>query len=489
MRAPPAVSMRCALMFAMMCLAKFSAGLVVQPKMHLRHHKPKIHSRATRTPTMILWSPRQAGSRTAARLGAVRAATAGEASVTSGTLNLVKSIVGAGVLALPAGIAAFSDSRLALVPATALVLLLGVVSAYSFAVLGRLCSAYEAESYREAWEKTIGERSAWIVTACCTITPLFACLAYAIIIGDSFALLAASTKRDAPSWMTAAVSALGGLRRAFILLFSLCVLWPLCSLKSLAALAPTSALGTAGVLYTAAFMGLRACDGSYLAGGVFGDAVATAGTATATTILDTMLTPRIAVFVAMLGTAYMAHFNAPSFLADAGRNLKKFQRIVWNGFGLSVLFNIGIMTAGFCTFGGSSAGLILNNYAPADSLAAMARLLFGFSILFTYPLAFAGAKDGLRQLDRKIFGSVDERRVVAGPLALITALALVLKDVGLVVSLSGALMGSAVIYIHPAMMMLRADAVDKAGFEKKLAPIAMIVLGVISAILGVITSL
>lgn len=428
-------------------------------------------------------------SRAPAVVDAVRASAASEASVSTGTLNLVKSIVGAGVLALPAGVAAFSESPLALVPATLLILLLGAVSAYSFAVLGRICGTYEASSYREAWQKTVGSKSAWVVTTCCTITPLFACLAYAIIIGDAFALLATSTKREAPAWLGGLVELCGGTRRFFISLFSVTVLWPLCSLKSLAALGPTSALGTAGIVYTAIFMGLRSVDGSYRAGGAFADAVPIA-TPASCSMLETCLTPKIAVFVAMLGTAYMAHFNAPAFLDEAGRKFDKFRKIVWNGFGLSVLFNLAIMAAGYCTFGAASSGLILNNYAPGDLYASIARLLFGFAILFTYPLVFAGAKDGLRQLDAKIFGQPSDARFVASSVAVITALALVLNDVGLVVSLSGALMGSAVIYVLPSLMLLKADKVAKAKLEaNKLAPAAMVVLGLVSAVLGVVTSI
>ena len=51
------------------------------------------------------------------------------ASVAASTVNLVKSIVGAGVLALPAGVAAFSDAGPALWPATALITALGAASA------------------------------------------------------------------------------------------------------------------------------------------------------------------------------------------------------------------------------------------------------------------------------------------------------------------------------------------------------------------------
>jgi len=42
--------------------------------------------------------------------------------------NLVKSIVGAGVLSLPAGIAAFGDAPSAAIPATILITVIGAIS-------------------------------------------------------------------------------------------------------------------------------------------------------------------------------------------------------------------------------------------------------------------------------------------------------------------------------------------------------------------------
>ena len=393
--------------------------------------------------------------------------------VTSGTLNLVKSIVGAGVLALPAGVAAFAEGqRLAMAPAALVMIALGAASAYSFAILGRMCGAAGVETYREAWSEIVGTKTAWIVTSCVTMTPLFACLAYSIILGDSFSslfghLLPAALPIDP--------------RRFFVLSIGLGVLWPLCSLKSLKALAPTSALGTGGMLYTVLFMCKRAMDGVY-------ERPQFAGAGASPLAL---VNPRLAVLVGMLGTAYMAHFNAPSFYADAGKDSKTFNKVVTNGFALSVLLNLAVMVAGFLTFGAAASGNIINNYAKTDTLANVARALFGASIAFTFPLAFAGAKDGLRQLDANLFSKkkvASERRVVALPLAIITGLALLLDDVGLVISLGGALMGSAVIYILPALMLLKAS-IPKAKFEKKLAPYSMIGVGAVSGILGVATCL
>ena len=63
----------------------------------------------------------------------------GGASLTASSINLVKAIVGSGVLSLPVGIAAFSSSRRALTPAVALLFLIGAVSAYCFSMVSRVC--------------------------------------------------------------------------------------------------------------------------------------------------------------------------------------------------------------------------------------------------------------------------------------------------------------------------------------------------------------
>lgn len=57
------------------------------------------------------------------------------------TFNLMKNILGAGVLSLPAGVAAFSNSQTALLPALALTATLGLTSGYCFATIGRLCES------------------------------------------------------------------------------------------------------------------------------------------------------------------------------------------------------------------------------------------------------------------------------------------------------------------------------------------------------------
>jgi Transmembrane amino acid transporter protein len=88
--------------------------------------------------------------------------TSDGATIPNEIFNLVKAIVGVGVLSLPAGVAAFGSAPSAFIPGVILIAVIGMLSAYGFSLIGRVCAYTGAKSYREAWSKTIGEGSSWI---------------------------------------------------------------------------------------------------------------------------------------------------------------------------------------------------------------------------------------------------------------------------------------------------------------------------------------
>ena len=140
-------------------------------------------------------SSTSSGSRDVAafrRGGAAATEDDDKTSLSASTFNLIKACVGSGVLALPAGVAAFADSKQALLPASAMVVGLGGLSAYSFAMLGRLNAAGKtvSTSLGNLWENEIGESSSWLVTLSCLLTPLGAALAFSIMLGDMLSSLA-----------------------------------------------------------------------------------------------------------------------------------------------------------------------------------------------------------------------------------------------------------------------------------------------------------
>ena len=78
------------------------------------------------------------------------------ATIPNEVFNLVKGIVGAGVLSLPAGVAAFGNAPSATLPAVVLIAIIGCFSAYDFALIGKVCAYTQTTSYREAWSATVG---------------------------------------------------------------------------------------------------------------------------------------------------------------------------------------------------------------------------------------------------------------------------------------------------------------------------------------------
>ncbi|GKY97152.1 hypothetical protein MPSEU_000673600 [Mayamaea pseudoterrestris] len=368
----------------------------------------------------------------------------GTATISQEVFNLVKAIVGAGVLTLPSGIAAFGSAPSAVVPAVALIALVGSLSAYGFGLIGRVCSLTRSTSYKAAWEETVGTKSAWIPAWSVTLKTVCATLAYSMILADTFhALIGVLVPGMTKSMTLAAVT-------TFILL-------PLCLLRNLSSLAPFSLLGSLGMVYTTIAMGIRYFGGAYAKNGVFSNdlpkalrpAFGNVGAAGA-------LTPQIAILIGMLSTAYMAHFNAPKFYAELKNNtVPRYMTVVATSFAASISIFATMASLGFLTFGSASSGLILNNYSPRDTLMGLSKAAVAIAIVGSYPLAFVGARDGvldLLKLKQSNMKAITLNILTVAMLGGLTVAASVIPDVSFVLAFAGATLGNALIYIYPALM-------------------------------------
>jgi len=114
----------------------------------------------------------------------------GDATIQTSIFNLAKSIIGAGVLSLPSGVAFFADDPKALIPSSIICAVFGLAAAYSFSSVGKICQETKSKSFQEAWGNTVSKNSAWVISASITAMCFLASLAYSIIIGDSFTSLA-----------------------------------------------------------------------------------------------------------------------------------------------------------------------------------------------------------------------------------------------------------------------------------------------------------
>jgi amino acid permease len=369
----------------------------------------------------------------------------GETTLVASTFNLAKSIIGAGILSFPGGIAFFSDQPSALIPSLVATVIFGLAGSYSFRAIGKVCKESNAKSFQEAWEKNVDVKTGKYITYAVTVMCFFVSAMYSLIIAESFSSLFESF--HLPGVLTQ--------RNNVLLLITALVLYPLCSLENMNALAPFSIVGLAGTLYTAIFMAIRYYDGSYAPGGAFFAQIVAKPSFNQRG--NYKLNHLTFVLLSMLSTGYSAHFVGPLFYNELKDNsMDRFTKVTGVAYGLAIFFFMFIMTVGFLTFGGNSAGFILNSYANSDPLAVLARFSVGVGLSCGYPLIMSAVVNGVMDI-RKLEGEDRQRNrgpITVGTLALVTALVVFIKDLGFVVGMTGALFACPMMFIVPSIMTI-----------------------------------
>jgi amino acid permease len=313
--------------------------------------------------------------------------------------------------------------------------------------------------------KTYGAGVGRAVSVAVVGNTFLACLSYSIVIADTFTSILLA-------------SGVAATRNAVLLGASGAVLLPLCLLRDLSALAFTSVLGTGGMVYTMLFMLLRMFDKSYSVGGRFAAKVGVGGALNLWAVnLKTL------VLVSVLATGFVAHFSAPQFYSDfKDATVPRFKKVVSTAFAICVVMVLLIVVPGYVTFGAGTAGFILNNYSNADRLATAARVAVGVSVVGTYPLVFSALRDGLRTMAGASSQSA-HKRITTVTFGIITLLALVIKDVGFVAGVAGALFGTLLMFTFPGMFFLRTGGASPT--ERKVAR-GLVGSGVFFGVLGVL---
>ena len=191
----------------------------------------------------------------------------GTADHSAQVLNLVKTIIGAGVLGIPAGMAASfgtAPPQTTLMRSMFLLVFIGWLAAHGFHHVGNVCRVTGSTSYAQAWQRTVAASTTWIPNTACVMVTFCTVLTYSMVLADTIPALLA------PLWQTVGLSNLLPVTRNGVLwVLTATTILPLCLLQSLKALAPFSFLGICGMVYTAAVMAIRSVDGSYSTNGRF----------------------------------------------------------------------------------------------------------------------------------------------------------------------------------------------------------------------------
>jgi len=417
----------------------------------------------------------------------------GTSTIPEEIFNLVKSIIGAGVLSLPAGVAMMAghngvgaSNGILLSISCMLVAVVGCISAYTFSLIARVCKMTNSHTYADCWTATKGKSLSWIVVLSSTLVCFASNLTFSMVLADTFRdLLSALFKLGASRTNYSAFFTIletYNSRSRVLLALTATTLVPLCCVKNLSTLAPFSLVGILGMVYTGIVIGLRFFDGSYkLPDGKFlADLESvplfpgyTAGGGSAS-FLQPLSNPKILILVSILSTAYIAHFNAPKFfreLKDSDTEPKRFHLgVVAPSFTVSLLFYALVSSLGYLTFGLATKGMVLSNYSTNDILISLSRFAVGLSLIFSYPLLFVGLRDGIVDLTNHV-GPLFSRekdnetppkklkltdrqsdRLSVGLVSAITIIALKISNITLVSSMSGAVLGTSLIFIFPPLM-------------------------------------
>ena len=353
---------------------------------------------------------------------------------------------GAGVLSMSGGIALFSDDPHAVWYASFWICVFGAMLGYYCLLIGKICQLTGAATYRECWQRTIGDQGALFVSCCITLNPAMGDLAYASILSQTLQSLLETVGVHAT-------------RIQSLLFITIVVILPLCLLKNLYVLAPFSVLGTLGVIMTAIAMLIRYFDGSYQPGGLYFDDITTEHQPK----FGHQLAPfpvQVLPFICMLFQAFVMHYNSPRFFLEL-RNptIPRFATAVGGSFGLAAFLYIIIAAAGFWTFGGNSDSYILNNYSSYDPLATLCRLAIAFSTLTTFPIVFIGFRDGVLDIfqisaERQTSSNINVLTVIL--LSIITLVACFVTDLGVINAITGGVIATANVFVFPSLMFYQA---------------------------------
>lgn len=402
-----------------------------------------------------------------------------DSTVKASIVNVFKGIVGSGVFSLSAGVGGFSDSYFSLVPGLLILFGLGAVSAYCFWLIGRLCLVTGRDTYAGLFEHAYGKKAGKMVEALLMMKTCIACIMYEVVLGDLC--------RDLGSLL-----GFEGIlaQRSFLLgILNVLVLLPLGLMRSFAALAPIAALGNVAMVYVMLFMGVRYFQGAYAPGGQFYEDIPLKPTFNQSGVQN----ENILVLISMIGTAYIAHYNSPKFVKQLKKaTSRRFAVVSTFGFLLSFIMMAAVMIFGFLTFGGASQGLILNNYAVKDSLAAAARGATMMSVGAIHPFVLAAFRDGVLQwwFSTRLGGDGSQQ---PGPnakklttvisIAAMTCIAMAVDDLGFLSAIVGTTFASAIIYVLPALAMLGTPELYHKSWERAWNKMVFL-LGVVLAIIG-----
>jgi len=351
------------------------------------------------------------------------------------------------------------------------------INGYSFFCIGNVCLKLGVTTYGQGFSILYPELGQHVVTITTCGLTIGGALMTAIMIGDTAQdVLVFCGLITRSYWHRAAI--------CFAL--TVFVMLPLCLLRSLKALAPFSAFGVLAVSSAALFIVFRYFDGSYEVGGEL-YLSSHLNTGSQETGVDVMA---MFMVTGALSTSYVSHFTAARFLNELERPTSmRFALMSAYAFGIAGIIMTSIMVFGYLTFQGHVVPNVIDNYSSKDDFAAIARLLMLVCVNVSFPFMAQSSADDVVRLCFSEWTQFRKDIAVAILALAIGGVASVWRKFGLVIIITGALFGTATVFVYPSMMMARyLKREHRIGFEYY-CNWFIVGLGVLLAVNGVVIGL
>ncbi|ONK70392.1 uncharacterized protein A4U43_C05F33240 [Asparagus officinalis] len=410
--------------------------------------------------------------------GDLRPETLGS-GVPGAVFNLATSVIGAGIMALPAAMKVLGIGF-----GFVSIILMGILSEISIEILVRFSVLCKSTSYGEVVQSALGRPMRLLSEICIIINNAGVLVVYLIIIGD---VMSGSLKH------TGVFDQLFGNgvwdhRKMVILIVLIIFLAPLCALEKIDSLSLSSA---ASVALAVVFVVVSCIVASIkLAEGTIEKPRFGPDLGSKSTILDLL------VVIPIMTNAYVCHFNVqPIYNELDGRSPQKMNRVGRITTVLCVVIYAATAISGYLLFGDDTESDVLTNFDR--KLGAEFSIILNYIVRIGYVLhlvlVFPVIHFSLRQtVDALIFTkSVLDDKKKALPLtvvllAVIYLTSTVIPNIWTAFKFTGATTGLSLGFIFPALIALRLDKQGKSlsDGERRLSWF-MLVLAVVVSIIGV----
>eukprot|EP01061_Rhynchopus_euleeides_P006025 TRINITY_DN15106_c0_g2_i1.p1 TRINITY_DN15106_c0_g2~~TRINITY_DN15106_c0_g2_i1.p1 ORF type:complete len:575 (+),score=222.12 TRINITY_DN15106_c0_g2_i1:170-1726(+) len=385
-----------------------------------------------------------------------------DAGIATSVINLVNNTVGAGLFSLP-----WCMKQSTLGTGMILMTLMCLLNGISFILLAWCCELAQTCSYLKMMHKAFGKTGGTIAQLCVLCYGIGSCISFVVLTGD---FLVADQTGLFLSW--APDVTLLHSRPFIVAVIAVTVFFPLSTLRNLAPLRYTSFVSLGATLYAGALC-------------VWGLALDSEKVFPSETPEEIVASPLwidsnhtshdpdylrstvnyfgfpIGVFAALplVNVAYTSHYNAPRYYAELkNRSIARWETVIGIvlTFVLAVYATAGI--TGYLTFGEQTKGDILKNFSDDWHPAVVARLALALLVIFTFPMTCHFIRDSI--IDLYYRGEYTTDSLPFAPYMGITLAIVVIScvvgasvtKVEDVLAYKGAIFGSGMVYIFPALM-------------------------------------